>query len=218
MDMICMACSSGDTWVVRTEPNLETGLVMRRHECRTCEARWTSSQVYVAGSLRIGRQTSSGGGHPPAVEGETSSPGGLGGGGGLSSASDLTLPFSSGSPGNPDQTRARSKGKAKAHRYTYSPAFEEAWKAYGRHEEKLKAYGAWQIAARELGESVLLERVLAALKWQSREWAPEGWKYAPYFERYLKRRKWEDERPRLRVVGGDDLPDPADPANWEIPR
>ena len=84
------------------------------------------------------------------------------------------------------------RGKARE----YSPAFETAWRAYGRKEEKLRAYGEWIVQARLTGgETLLLPLILASLKWQGPGWAMEGWKFAPYFERYLKRRKWEDERP-----------------------
>lgn len=96
------------------------------------------------------------------------------------------------SPGNPN--RARVRGKAR----DYSPAFETAWRAYGRKEEKLRAYGEWIVQARLAGgETLLLPLILSSLKWQSEGWATEGWKFAPYFERYLKRRKWEDERPPM---------------------
>ena len=97
------------------------------------------------------------------------------------------------SPGSSvDPNRARVRGKAR----DYSPAFETAWRAYGRREEKLRAYGEWIIQARLTGgETLLLPLILASLKWQGPLWAMEGWKFAPYFERYLKRRKWEDEQP-----------------------
>lgn len=88
--------------------------------------------------------------------------------------------------------RARVRGKSLA----YSSAFETAWKTYGRKEEKLRAYKQWVISAKESGgESRLLPLILGALSWQAPLWSPEGWKFAPYFERYLKRRKWEDEKP-----------------------
>jgi predicted alpha/beta-hydrolase family hydrolase len=52
------------------------------------------------------------------------------------------------------------------------------------------------VRAKEVGgEAKLLTLILGALKWQSADWATDGWKFAPYFERYLKRRKWEDEPP-----------------------
>lgn len=78
----------------------------------------------------------------------------------------------------------------------YSQAFEIAWKAYGRKVQKFEAFAIWLVRAKEVGgEANLLTLILRALKWQSSEWAGEGWKFAPYFERYLKRRKWEDEPP-----------------------
>jgi hypothetical protein len=52
------------------------------------------------------------------------------------------------------------------------------------------------IRAKELGgETLLVTLILGSLRWQGPIWAADGWKFAPYFERYLKRRKWEDERP-----------------------
>ena len=84
------------------------------------------------------------------------------------------------------------RGKARE----YSQAFEIAWKAYGRKEQKFEAFGVWLLRAKELGgEPQLLTLILKALKWQGPLWAVEGWKFAPYFERYLKRRKWDDEEP-----------------------
>lgn len=91
--------------------------------------------------------------------------------------------------------RAR-RGKARE----YSTYFETAWKAYGRREEKLRAYGEWIAQARQLGgETLLLPQILDALRWQCPMWDEDGWNFAPYFERYLKRRKWEDERPPQRA-------------------
>lgn len=110
-------------------------------------------------------------------------------------SSDLKQPAESDQDSNSSllgKPRARVRGKARE----YSAAFETAWRAYGRKEEKLRAYGEWIIQARlSGGDTLLLPQILDALRWQSRIWAPDGWRFAPYFERYLKRRKWEDERP-----------------------
>ena len=91
-----------------------------------------------------------------------------------------------------NQTRPRVRGKAR----DYSAAFETAWRQYGRKEEKLRAFGEWIVQSRLAGsENLLLPLILRSLTWQGPDWAGDGWKFAPYFERYLKRRKWEDERP-----------------------
>lgn len=93
--------------------------------------------------------------------------------------------------------KSPKRGKARE----YTEYFELAWKAYGRKDQKFEAFGIWVLRAREVGgEASLLTLVLSALKWQSSSWAEEGWKFAPYFERYLKRRKWEDERPPAPVA------------------
>lgn len=82
------------------------------------------------------------------------------------------------------------RGKAKE----YSSAFEDCWRQYGRKDEKAEAFRKWGQLASELGEDNLRGRVLTALKWQGPNWATKAWEFAPYFERYLKRRKWEDEQ------------------------
>lgn len=99
---------------------------------------------------------------------------------------------------NPNRAGARVRGKGRE----YSEAFTVAWKAYPRGEEKFQAYGQWIIEARRIGgETRLLPLILAALKWQ----APlfhDGTQFfpLPYFERYLKHRKWEDERPATKTA------------------
>lgn len=88
----------------------------------------------------------------------------------------------------------KSAGRGKAREY--SQAFNIAWQSYGRKVQKFEAFAVWLVRAKEVGgEAKLLTLILTALKWQSADWASEGWKFAPYFERYLKRRKWEDEPP-----------------------
>jgi hypothetical protein len=90
------------------------------------------------------------------------------------------------------EPRARVRGPNKQ----YSAAFEAAWLQYGRKQEKEESFFRWRIVAPTVGgEETLLRLLLVAFAWQAREWGPEGWKFAPYFHRYLKRRKWEDERP-----------------------
>lgn len=110
-----------------------------------------------------------------------------GGSGGIDLPSDSS-PVPS---GNPDQTRPRSEPRAKS---PYSDEFEACWKPYGRKEEKVKAFARWKIEAKTVGGEVALrDLVLAALTWQAPVWERDGWRFAKYFERYLKARKWEDE-------------------------
>jgi hypothetical protein len=82
-------------------------------------------------------------------------------------------------------------------RLAYSESFEAAWKLYGRHEEKPNAFAQWKAEAKALegGEQELLELVTSALSWQGPIWERDGWKFAKYFERYLKRKKWTDKKP-----------------------
>lgn len=82
----------------------------------------------------------------------------------------------------------------------YSAFFEQAWRVYGRKEEKWPAYLAWIPAAKSVGgEETLFRLITVALKWQRPLYDTDGWKYARYFERYLRKRKWEDEPPPLPV-------------------
>jgi len=94
--------------------------------------------------------------------------------------------------------RPRVRGKARS----YTEIFERCWKKYGRKEEKERAFDEWQKQAREFGgETNLGVLVLAALEWQAPIWAADGWRFAKYFERYLNRRKWQDEPPPKRGEG-----------------
>lgn len=80
----------------------------------------------------------------------------------------------------------------------YSAPFTAAFDAYVRREEKAVAYAIWQVMAKTVdgGEEALSRLVLAALAWQiPMHWGGDNWRYAKYFGRYLKARKWEDEPP-----------------------
>ena len=84
------------------------------------------------------------------------------------------------------------RGKAR----DYSQAFELVWKAYPRKEQKFEAFAIWSLRMKEAGgESSLATLILGSLKWQMGVWQNDDYKFVPYFERYLKRRKWEDEPP-----------------------
>jgi hypothetical protein len=99
---------------------------------------------------------------------------------------------------DPERAHTRSEKRAKS---PYSDLFEAVWKLYGRKEEKGKAFAAWRIAAaKEGGEDALALKVTNALMWQGPIWEQEGWRYALYFERYIKRERWNDERPRQQTA------------------
>lgn len=98
------------------------------------------------------------------------------------------------------QEKETPKSPVRGRAREYSQAFEIAWKAYGRKEQKFEAFAVWLVRAKEVGgEPRLLTLFLGAIRWQGPLWMVEGWKFAPYFERYLKRRKWEDEAPPIPV-------------------
>jgi len=76
-----------------------------------------------------------------------------------------------------------------------SIAFEACWKLYPRKEDKAEAFEVWQLIAQsfEGGEEALLGTIGGSLKWQTPNWEKEGFRYTPYFCRYLRRRRWEDQ-------------------------
>lgn len=116
----------------------------------------------------------------------------FGGQKGVISGSDPVLGRSESDPG-PDQIippKLPRRGRAR----DYTQLFDTAWKLYGRKEEKGQAFMAWLVASGEVGgEDQLLSMVIVALRWQGPNWGSDGWRFAPYFERYLKKRRWEDE-------------------------
>jgi hypothetical protein len=125
--------------------------------------------------------------------------------GGLSlpGLSDLSSPERETTKKDQETPFLPTRGRARE----YTQSFEFAWKAYGRKEQKFEAFAVWVVRSREAGgEAQLLAMVLSALKWQAPLFAADGWKFAPYFERYLKRRKWEDERPSAAVVAKREEP------------
>jgi len=84
----------------------------------------------------------------------------------------------------------------------YSDAFERAWKLYGRKEEKSESFDRWKATAKaEGGEEELERKVSAALAWQAPRWAADNWQYAKVFHRYLKAKKYNDERPAQASLG-----------------
>lgn len=140
-------------------------------------------------------------GKPPALEG-------LGGGGGLSSGSDLlrNSEIDPDSPGNPDQTRAKSKAKAKYTPTKYPAEFEAQWGQTDKTGSKFDALTVWERLGRP-------EFASAWAKWsRTRSWQ-EG--FVPHVRTFLHKRQFEQEpearqlaKTNLQVVNG----------GWEIPR
>jgi len=164
--MICPECKEDGSAVTRT---LDSGDTVTRKRLCACGATWRTKERVDRASVAL----------MPLLR--------TGGSGGI----DLGSSSSSDPPGNPDQTQARSETRAKS---PYSEEFEVCWKKYGRKEEKVKAFARWKIEAKGVGgEAALRDLVLAALAWQAPVWERDGWRFAKYFERYLKAQKWEDE-------------------------
>ena len=182
--MRCRQCGYATSTVTKT---LADAKVIRRRRLCPCGWTWTTKEVEETGT---GAFTDSNVCGQKALvtregQGDISSPSG-------SESSSLVKAS--------DPERAHSETRAKP---VYSAEFEVAWKAYGRHEEKIKAYAAWKAAAASVGgEASLRDLILAALSWQGPLWATDGWRFAKYFERYLRARKWEDEPPPRATASG----------------
>ncbi len=71
----------------------------------------------------------------------------------------------------------------------YSQEFEKFWKSYPRKIDKTLAWEAWKkLDPDEEDISLIMEGVE---KWKKSETWNQG--YIIYAERFLKRRKWEDD-------------------------
>lgn len=195
--MICPACGSNETDVIRTS-SLRT--VSRERQCK-CGARWDTKELFVKGSLRTapGIENLATGSNkntlPVASKSATGSTprGGRGG-----SVLDLfpesgSSPISASSPSRSleadqqrslEQTRARSKGAA-----NYSSAFLMFWREYPRKTGKGAAWDAWRKLQPPIADA------LAALAWQrqSADWRKDNGAFIPHPATYLNQRRWEDE-------------------------
>ncbi len=172
--MKCPACGTDGSEVSKT---LDDGKLIARQRRCACGTRWVTDERVRKGSL-------------VAIEGA----------GGISLSGNSPADY--GSDSNPTASllsdpRVRVERKT----YKYSAEFESAWTVYGQRAEKIRGYQAWKAIAPTVGgERALRELVVSALAWQSHDWAKDNWKFAPYFERYLKRRRFDDERPRMQAV------------------
>lgn len=66
--------------------------------------------------------------------------------------------------------------------------FETFWAAYPRRTAKAEARKAW---AKLQPDDVLLEAILAALAWQTKQW--DDVKFVPHPATWLRGERWEDE-------------------------
>lgn len=91
--------------------------------------------------------------------------------------------------------KRQSRSEKRRGEIGYTPEFESFWKAYPKKTNKGPAFVEW------LEMKPPLDACLAALEWQvkSDDWTKENGKYVVDPERYIKRRKWEDE-PREKLV------------------
>lgn len=203
--MICPRCQLDAVGVGRTIDN--GSFVLRRRSCYGCKAAWSTAERLIRGTLVAGGKEGHG---PPGkkkgVNGQTLvTTGGqpaklrevLDSDPASSSLDQLPDPPSlpdleasdSGARAIPGGQR-RKRGKKKP----TSEHFEACWKLYGRGEDKEEAFLAWKAVAMEFGGEVELRALIsAALSWQAPNWEKEGWKFAPYFCRYLSHRRWEDK-------------------------
>lgn len=176
--MNCPACAMPGSGVTKT---IVDKTVTRRRSCEDCGAFWTTDERVRKGTISVATsrphlapnsQVSSGL-KSPADRGEQSK------------EENRPAQMATGKAPNSDPPKPK-----------YSELFEECWKLYGKKEEKEEAYSQWRLQAKLVGtDRQLRDLVVAALAWQSPKWAADGWKFAVYFHRYLKRKKYRDEQP-----------------------
>lgn len=87
------------------------------------------------------------------------------------------------------------------------------WAHYPRKVNKAEAERAFRKLSPDEG---LLLVILSALEWQSKlpDWLKDNGRFVPHADRYLSKRRWEDERPQIerpRTLG----PDYAAAPDWE---
>lgn len=75
--------------------------------------------------------------------------------------------------------------------YAGDDDFNAFWKAYPRHTSKGDALKAWKQLKPPIGA------VLEALAWQRKdqEWTKDSGQWVPYPGKYLRARRWEDDKP-----------------------
>ena len=78
--------------------------------------------------------------------------------------------------------------------------FDRFWHAYPRRTAKGDARKAW---AKLAPEAALVERILEALVWQTRQpdWLRDGGTYIPYPASWLRAERWDDEPVTLPQFG-----------------
>jgi hypothetical protein len=169
--MNCPGCSGKNTAVRRT---VSVGVAtVRYRQCTACNGSWISDEIIREGS------------YVPSLV--------------TTNRTALTLIRS-----DPDQITkvldhppaAATNSAEEITQTEYSPLFQDAWKAYGRKESKRNAWASWRLLSKKLpgGEESLHQLITTAINgWQGTKFAADNWKYAPYFERYIKDCRWEDE-------------------------
>lgn len=80
----------------------------------------------------------------------------------------------------------------KERKNTYSSAFESFWKLYPKKKEKPEAYKAWNNLKPSSELQVQIKEAVKQYK-ETEDWKKEGGRYIVFPERFLKKKRWEDE-------------------------
>ena len=95
--------------------------------------------------------------------------------------------------------KGKGKSKSKGKGGELPEGFSDFWAAYppNRRVGKAEAVTEWKNIE---NAKDLLGKITTALKWQStsQEWIKEDGIYIPHPCRYLKKRRWEDEQPKVK--------------------
>lgn len=109
----------------------------------------------------------------------------------------------------PKPPRGRAAKKAPDH---LPEEFDRLWKAYPRGEDKQGAIAEWDKLKPDEATVYAMKLALLAHK-QSEEW--QRGIGIPYFVRWLRHRRWEDEKVRgAAPIGGRSVEAPAEVAQW----
>lgn len=92
---------------------------------------------------------------------------------------------------------ARSKAKKNN---SYSDDFLAFWELYPKKRQKPEAWREWQ-ALNRIGRLPPIDTLMQALRTQIvwPNWIEDNGKYIPFPERWLKKERWEDQEPNIRI-------------------
>jgi hypothetical protein len=117
-------------------------------------------------------------------------------------------------------TKAESEAESRKQNQNSKPqkpaaeGFEEFWQAYPNKTGKANALKVWN------RDKPDLQTVLNALSWQKRAeaWTKDGGQFIPHASTYLNGRRYEDERPKVKIMSCLNNRLPIGPMDGALPK